>query len=149
MRGLREAFPHLKWRHQAPVGPVPFYADILCFSENLVIEIDGDSHTGTERYDSNRTALIEREGYRVIRFTNSEVMSNLEGVLTAIAAQLKSPSPPGADAPGPFSQWGCRVNYAPRSLGHAGGMTGTTLGRAAQPRRGEGDPAANGKGEAV
>ena len=33
LRALREAFPHLKWRHQAPVGP--FYADILCLSEKL------------------------------------------------------------------------------------------------------------------
>ncbi|WP_423605533.1 endonuclease domain-containing protein [Sphingomonas sp. MS122] len=45
LRALREAFPAHKWRHQAPVGP--FYADILCFSEALVIEVDGDTHAGS------------------------------------------------------------------------------------------------------
>ena len=94
LRGLREAFPQLKWRHQAPVGP--FYADILCFSEGLVIEIDGDSHADAQHSDARRTVMIEREGFRVIRFTNADVTANLEGVLAAIAGSLKSPSPLGA-----------------------------------------------------
>lgn len=89
LHGLRETFPHLKWRHQAPVGP--FYADILCFSERLVIEIDGDSHAHTEGYDASRTARIEREGFRLVRFTNREVMSNLEGTLVAVAMYLRAP----------------------------------------------------------
>jgi very-short-patch-repair endonuclease len=84
LRALREALPSLKWRHQAPVGP--FFADILCFSEALVIEVDGDTHTSAEQRDADRTGFIEAEGFRVIRFSNDDVMHNLDGVVAAVAA---------------------------------------------------------------
>ena len=84
---MREAFPRLKWRHQVPVGP--FYADILCFSERLVIEVDGDTHAGREQADATRTALIEREGYCVLRVTNADVAQNLEGVLANLSFSLR------------------------------------------------------------
>ena len=84
---LREAFPHLKWRHQTPVGP--FYADILCFSERLVIEVDGDTHATTEGRDATRAKLIEQEGYRVLRVTNTDVTQNLEGVIENISFSLR------------------------------------------------------------
>ncbi|WP_375393990.1 endonuclease domain-containing protein [uncultured Sphingomonas sp.] len=87
LRGLREAFPHLKWRHQTPLGP--FHPDILCFSEKLVIEVDGDTHAHTVSEDAARTRFIERQGYRVLRFTNTDVMQNLEGVLTQISFSLR------------------------------------------------------------
>jgi very-short-patch-repair endonuclease len=86
LRALREAFPHLKWRHQTPIGP--YYADILCFSERLVIEVDGDTHATAAAPDAARTAFIEREGYRVIRFANHDVMVNTEGVLTQLSLSL-------------------------------------------------------------
>jgi very-short-patch-repair endonuclease len=87
LRALREAFPALKWRHQAPVGP--FYADILCFSEAMVIEVDGDTHAGTVEQDASRTRFIEREGYRMLRFWNNEVMENTEGVIAQISLSLR------------------------------------------------------------
>ena len=87
LRGLREAFPGLKWRHQAPVGA--YFADILCFSERLVIEVDGDMHAGMERHDAQRTAMIAREGFRVLRVTNTDVTENLEGVLSQISLSLR------------------------------------------------------------
>ncbi len=86
LRALRDAFPHLKWRHQTPIGP--YYADILCFSERLVIEVDGDTHAMAMPYDTARTAFIEREGYRVIRFANADVTQNPEGVLLQLAMSL-------------------------------------------------------------
>jgi len=86
-RALREAFPELKWRHQAPVGP--FFADILCFSERLIIEVDGDTHIGAEAYDARRTALMESEGFRVLRVWNSDVSENLEGVIAQISFSLR------------------------------------------------------------
>ncbi len=85
LRALRTAFPHLKWRHQAPIGP--FYADMLCFSEKLVIEVDGDTHHAAD--DSRRDALLAREGFRTLRFTNTDVMQNLDGVLTSISLSLR------------------------------------------------------------
>ena len=87
LRALKEAFPHLKWRHQTPVGP--FHADILCFSERLVIEVDGDTHVDAKLDDARRTRLIEREGYRVIRFNNPDVMQNIDGVVAQISFSLR------------------------------------------------------------
>ena len=87
LRGLREAFPQLKWRHQAPLGP--FYADILCFSEKLVIEVDGDTHAAAPNADASRTAFMAREGYRTLRVTNTDVMQNREGVLARISFSLR------------------------------------------------------------
>ncbi len=87
LRALRESFPHLKWRHQAPLGP--YRADILCFSERLVIEVDGDTHATTTEYDATRTRHIERQGYRVLRFTNSDVMENRDGVVERISFSLR------------------------------------------------------------
>ena len=86
-RTLRDAFPHLKWRHQAPVGR--YYADILCFSEQLVIEVDGDTHAYAADHDAARTRLIESQGYRVLRVANSDVTQNLESVLTQLSFSLR------------------------------------------------------------
>lgn len=86
LRALREAFPTRKWRHQAPVGP--FFADILCFSEALVIEVDGDTHAEAIERDAARTAVIAAEGLRVVRFTNDDVTHNLDGVLAAVSGLL-------------------------------------------------------------
>ncbi|NYD89244.1 endonuclease domain-containing protein [Sphingomonas melonis] len=87
LRALREAFPTLKWRHQAPVGP--YRADILCFSERLVIEVDGDTHAATPETDAIRTRFIQRQGFSVIRFANPDVMTNLDGVLAHISFSLR------------------------------------------------------------
>ena len=104
LSALRGSFPHLKWRHQGPLGP--YKADILCFSEKLVIEVDGDTHAQTAEYDAARTRFIEREGYRVMRFTNTDVMQNLEGVIATIplffqereGARSAQPSGKGEDS---------------------------------------------------
>ena len=87
LRALRETWPNLKWRHQAPVGP--FYADILCFSVKLVLEVDGDTHAEREARDASRTKIMEAAGFSVLRFANSDVMSNLEGVIDSISLSLR------------------------------------------------------------
>ena len=53
----------------------------------MVIEIDGHSHAESERreYDAARTQWLEQQGMRVVRFTNRDVDTNIEGVLEAIA----------------------------------------------------------------
>ena len=80
-------------------GRGDYIVDFVCLSAKLVVEIDGDSH-GSDRaqtYDRRRTAWLEDQGYRVIRFWNTDVMQNLEGVLGEIRARLDEPSP-GEDA---------------------------------------------------
>ena len=86
LRALKEAFPEREWRFQAPIGP--FRVDFLCFAEQLVIEVDGDQHS--EEADATRTRFIEREGYRVLRFRNNDVLGNTEGVIAKISEALLS-----------------------------------------------------------
>ena len=85
LRALRSALPDRKWRHQAPIGP--FFADMLCFADKLVIEVDGDTHVAAN--DARRDAFIAREGFRTLRFANAEGAENLEGVLARISFFLR------------------------------------------------------------
>jgi very-short-patch-repair endonuclease len=75
----------LRFRRQHPIGP--FVADFFCPGRNLVVEVDGDSHFTPEqqRYDADRTNYITGLGLREIRFTNVDVLTNIEGVLGEIA----------------------------------------------------------------
>ncbi|WP_114950702.1 endonuclease domain-containing protein [Sphingosinicella terrae] len=83
-------FQGAKFRRQQVIGR--YIADFACRKPMLIIEVDGDTHACSEDYDARRTALLERRGYRVVRFTNGEVMGNLEGVLIAIGEALRSAS---------------------------------------------------------
>lgn len=95
-----------KFRRQQRLGP--FIADFVCQSARLVIEVDGESHAFQIGYDARRTEFLAREGYRVLRFANGEVMGNLEGVCRAIELALAdSPSPShraSPDGPLPLPQ---------------------------------------------
>ncbi len=71
-----------------------YIADFVARSLKLIVELDGDSHGGREHYDAQRTLKLEAKGYRVLRFSNAEVVGNMDGVLqTIIAAVSGSPSP--------------------------------------------------------
>ena len=94
LRALRAAFPDLKWRHSVPFGP--YYADILCFSEKLVIEVDGGQHGDARAHDDRRTRFMNAEGYRVLRFWNNDVLSNTDGVIEAITISLSHREREGA-----------------------------------------------------
>jgi very-short-patch-repair endonuclease len=72
----------LKFRRQAVIGP--YIVDFCCPLQHLVVEVDGVSHVGRASADTQRTRLIESCGYRVLRFTNDDVIANLEGVGLAI-----------------------------------------------------------------
>ena len=75
----------VKFSRQVVIGS--FIADFAARSRKLVVELDGDTHTDQAR-DASRTAILEQQGYRVIRFGNADVMRSLEGVLTVIDAAL-------------------------------------------------------------
>ena len=84
---LLRDLPH-KFTRQKPLGR--YVADFYCSRLRLVIELDGDSHY-TDRaqcYDEMRTILLEQQGLRVIRFTNTEVLQNFEAVCGVITAAL-------------------------------------------------------------
>jgi very-short-patch-repair endonuclease len=79
-------FADFKFRRQVPVGP--FIADFVCFSEWLVVEVDGGQHDDSLQ-DKRRDRWFKANDFRVLRFWNNEVLSNLEGVMTVLAAELK------------------------------------------------------------
>lgn len=76
------------FRRQVPIGR--YVVDFACLSIRLVIELDGGCHAeaGQVKADADRTAWLESEGYRVLRFWNREVEENLEGVLDTIYATI-------------------------------------------------------------
>ena len=65
--------------------------DFFCFEHKLVIEVDGGQHNEpeVETLDKERTAWLEGEGYKVLRFWNSEVIGNIEGVMARISEALE------------------------------------------------------------
>jgi very-short-patch-repair endonuclease len=68
----------------------PYIPDFAARSERLLIELDGDTHGSAQAqaYDSDRSAALEAQGWRVLRFTNSEVVTNPDGVACAILLAL-------------------------------------------------------------
>jgi very-short-patch-repair endonuclease len=83
----------LHFRHQHPAGP--YILDFYCSSARLCVEIDGQQHGTPEaaRYDDARTAWLQSQGIRVLRFAASDVLKDerIEGVLYMIA-QAAAPS---------------------------------------------------------
>jgi adenine-specific DNA-methyltransferase len=80
------------FRKQHAVGN--FIVDFFCARAKLVIEIDGDVHAQQQEYDAERTQWLNTQRrYRVMRFTNDDVLRNIESVLDAVAAALSEPPP--------------------------------------------------------
>ena len=85
-------FEGIKFRRQNVVGH--YIADFCSRAAMLVIEVDGDSHGNQILYDTERTRYLNDMGYKVIRFTNADVIRNLEGVLTSILFEIATPPLP-------------------------------------------------------
>ena len=71
-------FSEYKFLRQKTIAD--FIVDFYCARLRVAIEIDGDSHAGSEKYDTKRTAALNALGISVARYTNDEVMNNLEGI---------------------------------------------------------------------
>jgi len=82
------------FRRQAPIGD--YVIDFVCKRAGIAFEIDGDSHylDGAEARDMVRTRYLESRGYRVVRFTNPDVLENPEGVYLELMMLLGDPSTP-------------------------------------------------------
>jgi len=79
-----------KFRSQWSLGP--FVADFCCLSAKLVVEVDGGQHD--EVADAPRSAWLNAQGFRVLRFWNNEVLTNMDGVLQVILAALEEDQDP-------------------------------------------------------
>lgn len=88
-----------KFRRQHIIGS--YITDFICLKENLIIEVDGGIHQLPENQtsDEERTKWLNSEGYRVVRFTNEEILFNIEKSLDRILAILEAP-PSGAGGAG-------------------------------------------------
>ena len=78
-----------KFVRQQPIGP--YFADLVCREEKLVVEVDGATHSTDDerRRDGKREQFLRDRGYRVARFHNEDVYRNIEGVLDTILAALE------------------------------------------------------------
>jgi very-short-patch-repair endonuclease len=87
------------FRRQSPMGD--YIADFVAHSGKLVIEVDGESHDFEERqrHDEKRDQWFASRGYLVLRFTNDDVVKNLEGVVLAIALAAEQAAPPSLTLP--------------------------------------------------
>ncbi len=79
----------LKFRRQFPIGR--YIVDFYNHLNKLVIEIDGKIHEQRKEYDKNRENYLKACGYKIIRFTNDEVESNIEYVIKTIIDSTKVP----------------------------------------------------------
>lgn len=113
-----------RFRKQHPIGA--YVLDFFCASEKLAIELDGAQHGTAEGLakDAQRTAWLEEQGIRVLRFWNAEVMEDIGGVLGRVWEALDSPLP----SPPPAG-WREQEEEDERGI-DAGGMGATAYGDA-------------------
>jgi len=81
----------LKFRRQQPIGK--YVVDFVNFEKKIVIELDGSQHIGSLK-DEKRDRWLERQGFKILRFWDNDVLKNISGVLEVIRQEsLVSPHP--------------------------------------------------------
>jgi very-short-patch-repair endonuclease len=84
--------PDTHFRRQVRIGR--YIADFVCHSARLVVEVDGGQHAVRTAADQERSKVLEANGYRVLRFWNNDVLTNIDGVLEEIQrAMTTTPTP--------------------------------------------------------
>lgn len=71
-----------KFRRQYIIEP--YIVDFVCLHKKCIIELDGESHKYQKAYDIRRTLYLNKQGFKVIRFTNTQLFSNYEKVIESI-----------------------------------------------------------------
>jgi len=82
---LRDNRLGVKFRRQVPVGK--YIADFICFEKKVVVEADGSYHINNAK-DNIRDKWFENEGYKVLRFYNSEIDKKTDVVIEKIICEL-------------------------------------------------------------
>ena len=72
----------LRFRRQYPIGH--YIVDFVCFEKRLIIEVDGSQHQLAQGYDGVRGAWLSSQGFRIVRFWNSQVFTDREDVCARI-----------------------------------------------------------------
>lgn len=89
----------VKFKRQVPIGD--YIVDFAAKQARLIVEIDGGQHN--EQVDQIRTRWLEQQGFKVLRFWNNEVLTNMDGVLESIKLSLESANTPSPPAPLPHA----------------------------------------------
>ena len=78
-----------KFRRQCPIDR--YVADFACIEANLVVEVDGATHSTVEECerDASRTRTLESCGFAILRIANAEIAENLDGVRETILAAVE------------------------------------------------------------
>ena len=76
-----------QFRRQFSIGP--FFVNFVCLEARLIIEVDGSQHADQEERDESRSEFLRGNGYRVLRFWNFDVMSDVDSVVARIAEVLQ------------------------------------------------------------
>ncbi|RXG22031.1 leucine--tRNA ligase [Leeuwenhoekiella aequorea] len=85
LRGKKTGF---KFRQQHPIDQ--YIVDFVCLSAQLIVEVDGDVHQYQMDKDAERQLLLEqKKGYKVLRFSNDEVLNNVEKVVETITSEIE------------------------------------------------------------
>jgi len=92
---------HTKFRRQHPVGS--YILDFFCPERNLCIEIDGSQHLQSTilYYDTKRSAYLKHKGILVLRYSDRDVLLNLNAVLEDILNQIKNKDLNSSPLPSP------------------------------------------------
>ena len=88
LRGKR--FEGYKFRRQVPIGR--YIVDFVCYSNRLIVEVDGSQHDASE-HDAIRDTWLKGQGFQVVRLWNNGVLTNMDGALLTILEALTHPSP--------------------------------------------------------
>jgi adenine-specific DNA-methyltransferase len=83
-------FAGYKFRRQLPIGK--YIVDFVCFERKLIIELDGSQHSEEVAYDLERSAWLEEQGFRILRFWDNQVFNETDGVKEIIIEALYGPS---------------------------------------------------------
>ncbi len=86
-----------KFRRQHPVGR--YIVDFVSLEAKVVIEVDGGQHQKQEEYDAAREAWLNKQGYKVVRFWNNEVLEQFESVKGKVWEVLSKVAPPSQPSP--------------------------------------------------
>lgn len=86
----RKQLEGLRFRRQQPIGK--YIVDFVCLEKRLILEIDGGQHAIDQDKDMKRDNWLLSEGYHILRFWNSDVLSNIEGVMETIRLNVLSNS---------------------------------------------------------
>ena len=95
-----------RWRRQEIIDDL-YIVDFICYEYRLIIEADGSQHSDNKA-DETRDTYLKDQGFTVLRFWNSDILSNIDGVGEAVLDAIKNSAAQmrGDPTPQPLSRKG-------------------------------------------